>query len=180
MKKTIETLKKGGVIIYPTDTLYGIGCDARNKKAVERVFKIKKRDFNNPVSVCGTLKMIEKFCVLTDENKKFIEENKKNPLTFILPVKQKNNLSLQTIFNETLSFRLPSNSFLKELFSKIDFPILATSANISGEKPPITFDDINISADLKIKGDESKMTGKSSTIIDLRTDKIIRQGEFKF
>ncbi len=179
MKKVIKILNTGGVIIFPTDTIYGIGCDARNKTAVEKVFEHKKREKNKPVSIFATIKMIEKYCVLSDENKKIIEENKQNPLTFILEIKEKNNLSPLTILNKTVGIRLPNSVFLKELFSKIDFPIVGTSANISGEKSPTIFEKIKISADEKIKGNPSKMTGNESTIIDLRTKKIIRQGKFQ-
>ncbi|OQX93575.1 MAG: hypothetical protein B6I23_03195 [Rickettsiaceae bacterium 4572_127] len=119
MKKVIKILNTGGVIIFPTDTIYGIGCDARNKIAVEKVFGLKKREKNKPVSVFATMKMIEEYCILSDENKKLDDES------------------------------------------------------------PTSFEKIKISADIKIKGDEERMTGSESTIIDLRTKKIIRQGEFK-
>ncbi|MHA1540652.1 MAG: L-threonylcarbamoyladenylate synthase [Alphaproteobacteria bacterium] len=179
MKKVIKILNTGGVIIFPTDTIYGIGCDARNKIAVEKVFGLKKREKNKPVSVFATMKMIEEYCILSDENKKFIEVNKQNPLTYILQIKEKKNLSPLTILNNTIGIRLPNSAFLKELFSQINFPIVGTSANIADDESPTSFEKIKISADIKIKGDEERMTGSESTIIDLRTKKIIRQGEFK-
>ncbi len=177
LQKAIKILKSGGIIIYPTDTLYGIGCDATNKKAVEKLFKIKKRDKNKPVSICASWEIIEELCIISDSAKKILKKNLPGKLTGILGIKKNTKLSNLAIKNNTVGARIPNHPFVLELLKNIDFPIIASSANISGEPSPARFKDIKINADFKINGDDF-VSGNPSTIIDFtkKPFKILRQG----
>lgn len=156
-----EIIKKGGVIIYPTDTLYGLGADIFNEKAVKKIFKIKKRNFKKPISaMVSDFQDIKKIAFAGKRQEEIIK--KLLPGTYTVILKKKNIISdLLTAKSKKIGIRIPKDNFCRALSKNL--PITATSANISGEK------DFEIE---KLKGVDviltgGKTSGKPSIIIDL-------------
>ncbi len=188
INKTAEiaagVLKNGGVVVYPTDTLYGLGADAFNENAIVKVQKIKKQDRNKPISVVvKDIKMARKIACIDSKVEKILNRIWPGPITVVLRKKDIIPYIL-TGAGETVAIRISDNKFISALFSKIDFPVTATSANISGENNLLKPEEIvkklseeKTSPDLFINTGEIKNPA-ASTIVDLTTGipKIIRMG----
>ncbi|MCX6738419.1 MAG: L-threonylcarbamoyladenylate synthase [Candidatus Parcubacteria bacterium] len=172
----VEILKKGGVIAYPTDTVYGIGCHIFNNKAIERILELKKRDKNNSLLVAvSDFEMMSDIAVFTEKERKFMGKFLPGPIAFILP--KKSNISdLVTGKRNTLGVRIPDNKETLAIIKQAGFPIITTSANISGQKPIIMGKDIDLKVDFVVEG-KCKYK-KPSTIVDLINKKILRQGQW--
>jgi len=182
-KKIIETainaLKEGKIVLYPTDTVYGIGANIFDLKAIQKVYEIKKRPLNKPLSVCvSTIEDIEKIAYLNEDLKKLISNILPGPFTVIL--KKKENIPpILTAGEQKIGIRIPDNRVCMEL-SK-EFPITTTSANISGQSIPESIDGV-----LEQLGDEIDLIldagickhGIHSTVIDMTVSppKILRKG----
>ena len=184
INKSAEILKNGGVIIYPTDTLYGLGANALNEDAIIKIYKIKKQDRNKPISVIvKDIKMARKISCVDSKVEKILNKIWPGPITVVL--RKKDIISdILTGNGETVAIRIPGNEFISALMKKIDFPITATSANISGEKDLLKSEEIitkfksaKIKPDLFIDAGDVK-NSTASTIIDLTMSvpKIIRTG----
>jgi tRNA threonylcarbamoyl adenosine modification protein (Sua5/YciO/YrdC/YwlC family) len=169
-------LKSGGVIIYPTDTVYGIGGDADSEDAVKKIHEIKKSDPEKPLSVMvGDYGTIDYYCETGIWEDIIVKKYLPGPYTFIL----KRHRPLAASKNEKLGVRLPDNLFCQYLAQKFGRPIITTSANVSGEPAPKRFEDIPKEvidqADLAIDGGPSTAEGHS-VIIDLVEHKLLRKG----
>ncbi len=165
----IELLNSGGVVILPTDTVYGFFCSALNQFAVKRIYKIKGRDFSKPLQVflCDK-KQIKEYCYLNKKQIKYINKYLPGPYTLILKLR-KTSRKLFPFLKETAGIRIIKSSFLNDIIKKTG-PLAATSANISGKKTPVFFDDISKiilkKVDFALKNDRF-IKGKPSTVIDL-------------
>jgi L-threonylcarbamoyladenylate synthase len=180
LSKAIAALRHGQVIVYPTDTLYGLGADIFNDVAVEKVFKIKKRQKTNPLSAAvANIKQIEKIAFVDDKSRCLIKTFLPGKLTIVL--RKKNIVSdLLTGGLDKVAIRIPDNKIALTLLSKFG-PITATSANIHDKKPPVNIDDISMQfrvSDIAVYIDDGRLDGKPSTIIDMsqKPFKIIRKG----
>ena len=143
INKAIELLKSGGVILYPTDTIWGIGCDATNPEAVKKVFAIKKREESKSlVTLVSDLDMLARYVKdIPDAALDLIEVND-TPMTIIYP--QAIGLAENVIAEDgSVGIRIPMNEFCRQLCFRLRKPIVSTSANISGENPPKGFKDIS-------------------------------------
>lgn len=139
----VEYLKKGKVIIYPTDTIYGLGCLADNAKAIKKIYKIKKRGAKKPLLVLvDSLKMADKYCKIDKEQEKFLKSAWPGPVTVILEHKNKLPKVLTSV-KKTLAVRLPKNDFLIKIIKRIKVPLVSTSVNISREKNLVRVDDVD-------------------------------------
>jgi len=133
IKKVVNILKQGGVIIYPTDTVYGLGANALDEDAVNRVFKIKKRPFSKPISVLvRNAEMASKIAVIDEKTRKILGKIWPGPVTVILN-KRGDIPRLLTAGSNKIGLRIPDYKFSLVLMTYLDFPITATSANISGK-----------------------------------------------
>ncbi|MBN2779923.1 MAG: threonylcarbamoyl-AMP synthase [Alphaproteobacteria bacterium] len=177
LEKAIAILKSGGVIIYPTDTVYGIGCDATNPDAIRKLYALKNRSLDKTSSVCARIDKIKELVEITNSAKKKMGAFWPGNLTALLKAKKNHGLVDQAILDGKICVRIPNHPFVLALLDKIDFPLISTSANISGEPAPNRFDEIKIQADLMIEGD-AFVKGTPSTIVDFTTEpfKVIRQG----
>jgi L-threonylcarbamoyladenylate synthase len=147
IKKAVEVLRSGGVILYPTDTVWGLGCDATNPEAVKRIFDIKKRAdakamlvlVDNPARIQGYVEEVPEMAwELIDVSEK--------PLTIIYP--QAKNLAKNLIADDkSIGIRVTKESFSKLLCERFRIPVVSTSANVSGEPTPANFS--QISAEIK-------------------------------
>jgi len=138
----IKVLKEGGVILYPTDTIWGIGCDATNEAAVERVFKIKRRaDSKSLITLVADLDMVGRYVKEIPEIAISLIEVNDKPMTIIYPGAM--GLAKNVVAEDgSVGIRIPDNEFCKKLVGKFRKAIVSTSANVSGERAPVTFDEI--------------------------------------
>lgn len=132
----VETLRKGGLILYPTDTVWGIGCDATNKEAVARIYALKQSENKHSMLVlCRDADMVVRYVDKAPGIAYEVMQMATSPLTLILPgaVGVAENLIPE---ERTLGVRVPDHEFCHRLLTKFGKPIVSTSANISGEKTP--------------------------------------------
>ena len=158
LSEALDALRKGGVILYPTDTIWGIGCDATDPDAVHRVFEIKHRpDAKSLVLLASDLDMVARYIrKIPDIAIDLVEVNDK-PMTIIYPgaictappaegeaaVKDRYLLSYNTVAEDgSVGIRIPLTGFCRELVRRLGRPLVSTSANISGEPSPKSFKDI--------------------------------------
>jgi L-threonylcarbamoyladenylate synthase len=136
VKITTQSIKEGKVIICPTDTVYGLICDATNKKAVNKIFKIKKRPKNKPLPIfVKDLKTAKKLALINKNQGKFFKKAWPGKITVVL--KRKEGKQIYGIDKKTIALRVPNYKLVNILLKKLKYPLIGTSANISG-KPPLT------------------------------------------
>jgi L-threonylcarbamoyladenylate synthase len=175
LSKAIDALKKGEIVVYPTDTIYGLGADIFDIDAVKKVFIIKNRPFDNPLSiaVCN-IGELEKIAILNEATRKLAKKFLPGKLTLILN-KKKIIPDIVTAGLEKVAIRIPDNRVTLKLLSEFG-PLTATSANIHGKKTPVIIKDVIMQFK---KGDISsyinigKLEGRPSTIVDA-TDKNVK------
>jgi len=126
----VEQLRRGAVICYPTDTVYGIGCDIFNQKAVKRIYQIKQRPKHKPFSfMCSSFKDVSTYCHLTNNAYRIMKKHLPGPYTFILPT-MKIVPKIMTTKHKTVGIRVPDNPICRMLTEALGNPILTTSATI--------------------------------------------------
>lgn len=174
IEKAAKVLKQGGVIAYPTETVYGLGADIFNLWAVDKIFKLKGREFDQPISVAvDSFKMIEDLCVLSSKQKKIVSDLLPGPLTVVLPKKGKIPSRI-TAQKDSVGIRFPKHPLAQKIIEKVGFPITSTSANLSGEEPAVNYNQVDLKVDFVVKG-ECKYK-KPSTVVDLIQGSILRKG----
>lgn len=135
ISKIVEVLRNGGVIIYPTDTVYALGCDIFQSKALEKICRIKGVDIKkaNFSVMCDSLKQISEFTKMDDDTFKLIKKNTPGPFTFIL----NGNNKLPKLFKErkTIGIRIPNRNLVKVIVEELGNPIFTTSLRIDGQDP---------------------------------------------
>lgn len=133
-KKAADVVRRGGVVLYPTDTLYGLGADALSDEAVAKIFSIKGRDDGKPVhAIVADTAMAEQYGVVTEQVRTLVARLPKGKVTFI--VKKRNFDTGIGKGIDTFGFRIPNNDFCVALLREFGAPITATSANRSGKRP---------------------------------------------
>jgi L-threonylcarbamoyladenylate synthase len=143
IKKALEVLQKGGTILYPTDTIWGIGCDATNAEAVKKIYEIKEREDSKSmlVLVDDASRILSYIGIMPEIAWDLIELTDK-PLTIIYPGAK--NLAQNLIsVQKTIGIRVTNEAFTKKLIQRFRRPIVSTSANISGTQNPANFDQIS-------------------------------------
>ncbi len=174
IKKAADIIKKGGVVIYPTETVYGIAANIFSEDALRRVFEIKKRITDRPISVAvSSLKMMYELAYIGKRERGFIKKFLPGPVTVILK-KKKIVPDILTSGSDLVGIRYPDNKIATKLIQLAGVPVTSTSANISGESPPKKVDEIKIDADYILNGGECN--GEPSTVVDLVNLKIVRRG----
>lgn len=143
IKKAVEVLKAGGIILYPTDTIWGIGCDATNEKAVQRIYEIKKReDSKSMLVLMENPALLDRYVEDVPEIAWDLIEVSTTPLTVIYP--NAKNLAKNLIAGDgSIGIRFTKETFTSQLLQRFRRPLVSTSANISGEKSPAFFDEIS-------------------------------------
>ncbi len=143
VKKALEVLRKGGVILYPTDTIWGLGCDATNADAVKRIYEIKKREETKSMLVLiDSSAKLQAYVTEVPEMAWDLIDLTSKPLTIIYPGAR--NLAENLISEDkTIGIRVTEEAFSKKLCEMFRKPIVSTSANISGEKSPALFSEIS-------------------------------------
>ncbi len=142
IKKAVEVLRAGGIILYPTDTIWGLGCDATNKDAVEKIYKIKQRnDSKSMLVLIDNPAKLNSYIDVVPELAWDLIDLADRPLTIIYP-KAKNLASNIIAPDGTIGIRVTNEEFSKTLCQRFRMPIVSTSANISGGTSPVNFNDI--------------------------------------
>lgn len=134
VKAAIKKLRVGGVVVYPTDTLYGLGADALSNEAVSKVYTIKGRDERKPIhAIVADMAMMEKYAEVPDMARMLAKEFLPGPLTLILKKREGVETGIARKIG-TIGIRIPNNPFCRALAKKFGKPITTTSANRSGRK----------------------------------------------
>jgi L-threonylcarbamoyladenylate synthase len=143
IKNAVDVLKSGGVILYPTDTIWGIGCDATNPEAVARIYQIKKReDSKSMLVLMENPALLERYVNDVPEVAWDLVEISTTPLTVIYPGAK--NIAANLIAEDgSIGIRFTKEEFTAKLLQRFRRPIVSTSANISGQKSPACFDEIS-------------------------------------
>ena len=182
LEKALEILKEGGIVVFPTDTAYGIGCRIDSEKAVERLFKIRKRPKTQAVPVLvSSIEMAQRHLKPFPEKvRELMKKHWPGGLTIVYPCQTEKIPSLVRGGGETLGIRMPNHQIALTLIQNLGLPIIGTSANFHGEPTPYKFEDLNQKllreVDFVIKGKCPK--GKVSTVVDCSKKpwRVLRQG----
>lgn len=180
--QAIDALAEGEVVVFPTETVYGIGVDSTNYEAVDRLFEVKQRPKDNPVTLhVSDVDMVKAVAYVTDDAQTLMADFWPGALAIILEVKENTVSPNVNAGKKTVGFRLPDNDIAKQLIAGLGKPVAGTSANVSGQLSSTSFKQVteyfqdNVAA--FIDGGPSQI-GIESTVIDLTTDvpTIIRPG----
>jgi tRNA threonylcarbamoyl adenosine modification protein (Sua5/YciO/YrdC/YwlC family) len=176
----VDTLKQGGVIAYPTDTIYGIGCDIFNRKGVKKIYQIKQRDPRKPFSfICSDLSEVANYAQVSNAAFKIMKRHLPGPYTFVLEASRVVP-DLLTTKQKTVGIRIPDNQIALQIVRELGHPLVTTSANISGEDNFSDPADIEqrLGKMLDLVVDGGSLAGDSSTVISLVNDRVevLREG----
>lgn len=182
INNALNVLKRGGIILYPTDTVWGIGCDSTNADAIDKIYALKKRQENKAlICLVSDFKMLNQYVEEVPEVAYDILKYAAKPTTIVYdkPIRIAENLVGE---DNTLGIRVTKDDFCNRLIRKLKKPLVSTSANISGEKTPENFAQISPAilkgVDYVVNLQQSNKAAKPSAIIKLSNDgkvKVIRK-----
>ncbi|HEY9876168.1 MAG TPA: L-threonylcarbamoyladenylate synthase [Candidatus Obscuribacterales bacterium] len=187
IEKIVDSLRKGAVMLYPTDTVYAIGCDLNDKSAVERVRRIKQLSNDKPLTfLCPSLSNIAQYAQVTDSAYRLMKHLIPGPYTFLLPATKLVPRLVQNPKRKTTGIRVPDHTVCMALLQGLENPIISTSAHLldeEGNTPTAglerakLFDELDKLVDI-IVDDGSDPGSEVSTIIDLTNEEpvLVRQG----
>ena len=174
INNALQILKQGGLILYPTDTVWGIGCDATNLEAVEKIYGLKQRsDTKALICLVADDRMLKKYVKKVPEVAYNILDVADNPITIIYDDAQ--NLAKNLIADDnTIAIRIPNDDFCFQLLRRFNGAIVSTSANISGQPTPKSYKEISQEVlkgvDYVVNLHREKICNKPSSIIKLGND----------
>lgn len=182
IKKALEVLRNGGVILYPTDTIWGIGCDATNDEAVNRIYEIKKRnDQKSMLVLLDSIAKLDRYVTEVPDIAYDLIDMSDKPLTIIYE-KSKSLSENVSKKDSSIGIRITNEAFSKRLIEQFKRPIISTSANISGEASPSCFseisDEVRQAVDYVVEFRQEDEKATPSSIIMLGNDssvKVIRE-----
>lgn len=177
IQKTIEVLKREEIILYPTDTVWGIGCDATSESAVKKVYKLKNRvESKALIILVNSISMLKKYVVLSNKVLEIIKKSIQ-PTTIIYKNPKGLAKNLINIQDNTIAIRIVKDEFCQELIKQFQKPIVSTSANISGYPTPKSFNEISNAilqgVDYVVDLHHNKISTKSSRILMIENDEVI-------
>lgn len=167
--RVVQCLRDGGVIAYPTDTTYGIGCSIFNKKGIERIYKLKQREHKKPFSfICPSLSEVSRYANISNTAFKILKRYLPGPYTFVLEATREVPDLLLTR-QKTVGIRIPDNRICLEIVRMLGSPVITTSANLAGEEPVGDPDviDINFGTQLELIVDGGMLTTDVSSVVSL-------------
>lgn len=174
IENALAVLKRGGLILYPTDTTWGIGCDATQPDAIDSIYKLKRRqDSKSMICLVNDYNMLNQFVENVPEVAYDILKYAAKPTTIIYddPIRIAENIIAE---DNSLGIRVVQDDFCRQLIRKFRRPIVSTSANISGEITPLSYREISSEilegVDYVVNLHQSKKTAKPSAIIKLKND----------
>ena len=178
IKNALEILKQGGLILYPTDTVWGIGCDANNAEAVSKIYELKQRtETKAMICLVADNRMLKNYVKIVPQVAQNIFDVAENPITIIYDGAQ--NLAQNLICDDkTIAIRIPDDEFCYQLCRKLNGAIVSTSANISETPSPKSYkeisQDILKGVDYVVNLQHDKKMAKPSSIIKLSSDGIVK------
>jgi tRNA threonylcarbamoyl adenosine modification protein (Sua5/YciO/YrdC/YwlC family) len=180
IRKVVDSLRQGGIIAYPTDTYYGIGCDIMNKKAIEKIYQLKQRNNNKPFSfICSGLENISRYAKVTNYAYRTMKRLLPGPYTFILEG-SKMVPKMMLTKRKTAGIRVPDNQICIDLIRLLGNPIISTSASLPDGQilhdPSLIHEHFNSHLDFVIDG--GPVPGNPSSVISLINDEpeVLREG----
>ena len=172
--QAVKVLGRDGLVVYPTDTIYGLGADALSEYAIERVYEAKMRPRSMPVSVAvSDIEMLGAIARVDSVADAFVDRFLPGPVTVVLKAKS----CLPTILtggSGLIGVRIPDHPVPLAIIRELDAPITATSANIHGAADPVTVNDVHVPHDFLIDG--GRLPGTPSTVVDLVNRTVVRAG----
>ena len=174
IEKAVHILRTDGIVIYPTETVYGLGGDAFSDDAIMRVYEAKQRPLSKPMSIAvSDLDMLSAVAYTGKREMEFIERFLPGPVTVILRARS----CLPPVLTGgtgMIGIRYPAHPVAIDLISRLDSPITATSANLSGARDPVTPGECHVPHDLLIDG--GLLPGTPSAVVDLMEGRVLREG----
>ena len=172
INQVVDCLKRGGVIVYPTDTTYGLGCDIYNRKGVKKIYQIKQRDARKPFSfICNDLAEVSNYAQVSNFAFKIMKRHLPGKYTFVLDATRIVPEALITK-QKTVGIRIPDNPIVHEIVRQLGHPLVTTSANLSGEETPQDpqeiYQEMGRVVDVVIDG--GILMAEGSTVISLLND----------
>ncbi|WP_353277885.1 L-threonylcarbamoyladenylate synthase [Wolbachia endosymbiont (group A) of Agelastica alni] len=181
VSKIINAIQNNLLVCFPTETVYALACNALGNESIGKIYQIKKRSQNKPLSIfVSDIYNLTKIAKVKERYVDLINHFSPGSITYILPLKN-NNILPNEFFKDSIGIRIPEHPIAISILNKLKVPIVATSINISGEKSVCKADDIpqSIKQHLSVViEDDELVSGIESTIIDLTEDKIkvLREG----
>ena len=185
LEESVKVIEENGVIVFPTDTVYGLVCDATNQEAVQKLFRVKKRDLEKPIPVfVKNIEMAKQIAIINEKQESFLKKVWPGKVTVIL--RAKIDFSQGVLGKDkTIGLRIPNYAPLNALLNKINKPLSGTSANLAGEHSCLDINNLvaqfaneKLQPDLIVDAGRLEVS-KPSTIVGLINNKlkILRQGE---
>jgi tRNA threonylcarbamoyl adenosine modification protein (Sua5/YciO/YrdC/YwlC family) len=187
VRRVAETLRAGGTIIYPTDTIYGIGCSVESREAIERIYQIKRWRKDKPFSfICSDLKHISEYAQVSNAVFRIMKHLVPGPFTFILPAARMKHLpGILVSKRKTVGIRVPNHRITIAIVRDLGHPILSTSVTnernlVPMNDPAVIRDHFGNQVDLIIDG--GVLVSEPSTVIDFSGDEpvVLREGAGRF
>ena len=181
INKAVEILQSGGLVVYPTDTIYGLGCDLHNKKALEKIFRIKEMNEKSPLSLISPdLSEVSRYAKVSNQAYRVMNKCLPGPFTFILPaMKEVNRYMLYK--RKQIGIRVPGRNACQMLARELGNPLISTSVPLWREKVLNSGEIIHdyFGKEINLVLDIGTMISEPSTVVDLTEDEfeIIRQGK---
>lgn len=184
LQEVVKCLDEGGIIIFPTDTVYGIACNAYEEESIKEIFEMKHRDYTKPINVLtDSVEKIKEIAKLSKKEQELVEKYMPGALTTILD-KKESLPSILTANLDTVGVRIPNHEIALRILNSVNYPLATTSANSSGEKDGVKIEDFieefKGKVDYIIDGGPTKIQ-VASTIIRVEEEaiKILREGSIK-
>jgi L-threonylcarbamoyladenylate synthase len=172
--KAVAVLSHDGLVVYPTETVYGLGADALSDEAIRNVYEAKKRPFAMPVSIAvSDFDMLHAVARVEPVQEPFLSAFLPGPVTIVLPARRTVPAVL-TGGTGMIGVRMPAHDLALQLITRFDGPITATSANLHGAKDPVTPAECTVPHEFLLDG--GRLAGTPSTVVDLAEKKILRAG----
>ena len=181
ISQVVQVLKSGGIVVYPTDTTYGLGCDIYSKKSIDRIYQLKGLDKKHRLSfICDDLSQIANFAVVEDRNYRILRHHTPGPYTFVLPATREVPKLLQSN-RRTIGLRIPNSLVTRALVTELGHPIISTTVTRSHDPEPMNDPDeiakvFGRSVDAML--DAGPLYGDPSSVVELIEDEpvILRRG----
>ncbi|HOT03396.1 MAG TPA: L-threonylcarbamoyladenylate synthase [Methanolinea sp.] len=174
VERAVRILRHDGLVVYPTDTIYGLGADALSEEAILKVYEAKRRPVSQPISIAvSEFEMAFGVARIDRRALAFMEAFLPGPVTVVVPARS----SLPEILTGgtgMIGIRLPAHPVSLRLIKLLDSPVTATSANQHGARDPVSPDECHVMHDLLIDG--GRLPGTPSTVVDLENGAILRRG----
>ena len=177
VENSLKTLREKKLLLYPTDTVWGLGCDATESDAVAKIYKLKNREESKSLIILvSSLNMLKEYVVVPEKAIEIIKKSEK-PTTIIY--KNPKNVAPNAISKDdnTVAIRIVQDDFCRKLINEFGKPIISTSANISGDPTPKSFSKISTpileGVDYIVNLHQERETTKSSTILKIENDSIV-------